>query len=119
MHIALRRPDRFGNALSQSGAFWRGSEASNSPPFEWLTAQAGRWPRRAVRIWMEVGSTESRGALGGCAPSILAANRALRDTLQRKGYDVTYVEVPNGVHAPLTWAPRLPAALAALMHEKE
>jgi enterochelin esterase-like enzyme len=115
VHIALRRPDLFGNAFSQSGAFWRGSEASNGPPYEWLAAQAARWPRGAVRLRLEVGSTESRGALGGAAPSILAANRALRDSLRARGYDLTYVEVPHGVHAPETWAPRLPAAIAALL----
>ena len=112
--VALERPDVFGNVLSQSGAFWRGNEASNDAPYEWLTGQAGRWPHRDVRFWMEVGSTETRGALGGQAPSILAANRALRDTLMAHGYRVTYGEVPNGVHAPESWRTRLPAGIAAL-----
>jgi enterochelin esterase family protein len=118
VHIALRRPDLFGNALSQSGAFWRGNEAANGPPYEWLVAQAARWPRRAVRFWLEVGTTESRGAMGGAAPSILSANRAMRDTLRATGYDLTYVEVPNGAHAPATWAERLPVGIAALMGRK-
>jgi enterochelin esterase family protein len=113
-HVALKRPGLFGNVLSQSGAYWRGAEASNAPPWEWLTAQVAGWPRGDVRFWLEVGSTESRGALGGSAPSILSANRSFRDALQAKGYRVTYVEVPNGVHAPQTWAPRLPAGLVAL-----
>lgn len=30
----------------------------------------------------------------------------------------TYVEVPNGVHAPETWGARLPAGIAALMGHK-
>ena len=113
-HVALKRPGLFGNVLSQSGAYWRGAEASNAPPWEWLTAQVAGWPRGDVRFWLEVGSTESRGALGGSAPSILAANRAFRDALKAKGYHVTYGEVPNGVHAPQTWAVRLPAGLVAL-----
>ena len=113
-YIALRRPDLFGNVLSQSAALWRGSEASNGPPYEWLTARAARWPRRRVRFWLEVGSTETRGALNGRAPSILAANRAFRDTLRAKGYDVTYIEVANGVHGVETWGPRLPAGIAGL-----
>jgi enterochelin esterase family protein len=29
-YVAFRRPDVFGNILSQSGAFWRGNEASNA-----------------------------------------------------------------------------------------
>jgi enterochelin esterase family protein len=115
VHIALRRPDVFGKAFSQSGAFWRGNEASNDPPYGWLAGQAARWRRAAVRIRLEVGSTENRGALGGAAPSILSANRALRDTLRASGYDLTYVEIPNGVHGAETWAPQLPAGIAALM----
>jgi enterochelin esterase family protein len=114
VHIALRRPGLFGNVLSQSGAFWRGNEDSNSAPFLWLLSQVGRWPLSAVRLHLEVGTAENQGTLGGTAPSILSANRAMRDTLRAHGYEVTYVEVPNGVHDVETWAPRFPAALAAL-----
>src|SRR4029077_7296911 len=32
---AFRHPELFGLVLSQSGAFWRGPEASNDPPYEW------------------------------------------------------------------------------------
>ena len=113
-YVALARPDLFGNVLSQSGAFWRGNEASNDPPYEWLTSRVRAEPRRDVRFWLEVGSAETRGAIGGRAPSILAANRALRDALRAKGYAVLYAEVPNGVHAPEAWGPRLPAGIAAL-----
>ncbi|MGH7742265.1 MAG: alpha/beta hydrolase [Candidatus Eiseniibacteriota bacterium] len=112
--LATRRPDLFGNVLSQSGAFWRGAAGSNGPPFEWLTAQIGSSPRRDVRYVLDVGSTESRGAIGGTAPSILDANRRLRDALRARGYEVTYTEIPGGVHAPLTWSPRLPVGLVAL-----
>jgi enterochelin esterase-like enzyme len=115
VYIALRRPDRFGNVFSQSGAFWRGNEASNDAPYEWLTHQVARWPRAPVRIRLEVGSTENRGALGGVAPSILSANRTLRDTLRARGDDVTYVEIPGGVHGAETWAPRLPAGIVDRM----
>jgi enterochelin esterase-like enzyme len=115
LHIALRRPDCFGNVVSQSGAFWRGNEASNDPPYEWLTGQVARWPRAAVRLWLEVGSTETRGALGGAAPSILDANRAMVRALRAKHHDLTYVEVPGGVHGMETWAPRLPFGLAGLL----
>jgi enterochelin esterase family protein len=114
-YVAFRRPDLIGNVLSQSGAFWRGNEASNAAPWEWLTAQYAAAARKPIRFVMEVGSTESGGALGGAAPSILEANRHLRDVLQGKGYQVTYVEVPNGVHSPATWAPRLPIGLSALL----
>lgn len=115
VHIALRRPDLFGNAFSQSGAFWRGSEAANGPPYEWLAKQVARWPRGSVRFRLEVGSTESLGAMSGAAPSILSANRALRDTLRTRGYDLTYVEIPNGVHGPETWVARLAPGIVSLL----
>jgi len=113
--LALRRPDLFGNVLSQSGAFWRGAEGSDGAPFEWLTSQFASSPKRDVRFFLDVGSTESRGAVGGTAPSILDANRRLRDALRAKGYAVTYTEVPGGGHAPEFWRQRLPAGLVTLL----
>ena len=113
-YLALERPDLFGNVLSQSGAFWRGDEGSNGAPYEWLTGQYETSPRRPIRFVLEVGSTESHGAMGGAAPSILSANRRLRDVLRAKGYSVEYFEVPNGVHAPETWKSRLPVGLSRL-----
>lgn len=109
--VALRHPELFGNVVSQSGAFWRGAAGSNAAPFEWLTAQYAASPKRDVRFFMDVGSTESRGAIGGTAPSILQANRDLRDVLRSQGYAVTYFEVPGGRHAPDSWRLRLPAGL--------
>lgn len=113
-YVALRHPGLFGNVLSQSGAFWRGNEASNDPPFEWLTGRVRERPKRDVRFWLEVAAAESIGAMNGRAPSILSANRSLRDALRAKDYDVTYVEVPNGAHAPEAWRTRLPVGLEAL-----
>ena len=113
-YVAFRRPDVFGNVLSQSGAFWRGNEASNDPPYEWLTGQVASSPKKDLRFLLEVGTTESAGALGGAAPSILEANRHLRDALGAKGYFVDYREIPGGKHNVETWAARLPDALARL-----
>ena len=113
-YVAFRRPDVFGNVLSQSGAFWRGNEGSNEAPFEWLTGQVASSAKKDVRFLLEVGSRESAGALGGAAPSILEANRRLRDALRAKGYSLDYREIPDGTHSPETWGKRLPEALAAL-----
>jgi len=116
-YVAFRHPELFGRVLSQSGAFWRGNEASNGPPFEWLTAQYAAAPRKEIRFLLEVGGRESRGALGGAAPSILDANRRLRDTLESKGYALSYAEIPDGEHSPETWKTRLPAAIAEISKE--
>jgi enterochelin esterase-like enzyme len=104
----------FGNVWSQSGAFWRGAEASNSPPYEWLTSQIAASPRKEIRFMLDVGALEVRGALGGAAPSIRDANRHLAAALQAKHYDVIYTEVPSGNHAPQWWSERLPVGIAAL-----
>jgi enterochelin esterase-like enzyme len=113
-YVAFRSPHLFGNVLSQSGGFWRGNEGSNGEPFEWLTGQFAASPKRDIRFVLEVGSRESARALGGAAPSILEANRKLRDVLRAKGYPVAYAEIPEGTHSTETWKERLPAALASL-----
>jgi enterochelin esterase-like enzyme len=115
--VAYRHPELFGNVLSQSGAFWRGPEASNEPPFEWLTGQYAASPRKDLRFVLEVGARESAGALGGAAPSILEANRRLRDALVQKGYRVRYTEVPDGTHSQEIWRARLPAMISQTLSE--
>ena len=112
--LALRRPDLFGKVLSQSGAFWRGAEGSNSAPYEWLTKEYSDKPGSDIRFFLDVGARETRGALQGAAPSILEANRHLRDVLLKKGYPVIYFEVPDGAHAPEFWRLRLPIGLVSL-----
>ena len=114
LYIALERPDLFGNVLSQSAALWRGAEGSNAAPFEWLTTQYAAATKKDVRIFLDVGALETRGALGGTAPSILDANRRLRDVLVAKGYRAEFTEVPGGQHSPESWRPRLPIGLATL-----
>jgi enterochelin esterase-like enzyme len=117
--VAVERPDLFGNVLSQSGAFWRGAEASNEPPYEWLTSHVEANPPHAVRFYLDVGALETRGALGGAAPSILEANRRLKATLERKGYSVVaYTEVPEGQHAPQYWMTGLPRGIVLLSGDR-
>jgi enterochelin esterase family protein len=111
---ALERPDLFGNVLSQSGAFWRGAEASNDAPYEWLTAHVGALPRRDVVFFLDVGELEDHATLGGSGPNFRDANRRFRDALKAKGYHVTYAEIPGGQHAPQYWMTRLPVGIVAL-----
>lgn len=112
--VALERPDLFGNVLSQSGAFWRGAEASNEAPYEWLTSEVRRLPKRDVRFFLDVGELEDHATLGGSGPNFRDANRRFRDALKAKGYRVEYAEVPGGQHAPQYWMTRLPVGLVAL-----
>jgi enterochelin esterase family protein len=114
-YVALKHPELFGNVLSQSGAFWRGNEASNDPPYEWLTQQYASSPKLNIKFFIDVGARETTGALGGRAPSLLEANRRLQSVLNGKGYWLRYYEVPNGDHSPETWAKRLPFGIVALL----
>jgi enterochelin esterase-like enzyme len=113
-HVAFMRPDLFGNVWSQSGAFWRGAEASNGSPYEWLTEQVKRAPKKSVRFYLDVGELEDHPTLGGSGPNFRDANRRFRDALKAKGYDVTYTEVPAGNHAERWWRVRLPVGIVAL-----
>lgn len=112
--VAFERSDLFGNVLSQSGAFWRGAEASNAAPYEWLTAQIAAAPKKDVRFFLDVGELEDHATLGGSGPNFRDANRRLRDALKARGYEFTYTEVPNGQHAPAYWMTRLPVGIQTL-----
>jgi enterochelin esterase-like enzyme len=106
-YVAFERPDLFGNVWSQSGAFWRGAEASNGAPYEWLTAQVRAGPKHDVKFVLDVGALEDHLTLGGAGPNFLQAHRRFADALRAKGYDVTATEVPGGNHAPQWWRQRL------------
>lgn len=112
--VAFKRPDLFGNVLSQSGAFWRGAEGSNGSPYEWLTTQIAANPERDVNFFLDVGALEDHATLGGSGPNFRAASRRFRDALKSKGYKFTYTEVPGGRHAPEYWKKRLPVAIVTL-----
>lgn len=113
-YVAFMRPDLLGNVVSQSGAFWRGAEASNDAPYEWLTSQVAAAPKRDVRFVLDVGALEDHPTLGGSGPNFRDANRRFRDALRAKGYPVVYAEVPGGQHAPEYWSTRLPTDILAI-----
>ncbi|MFG3256024.1 enterochelin esterase [Streptomyces sp. NPDC048172] len=99
-YAAHRRPDAFGLALSQSGSFWWPDEDP-----EWLTRQYETAPRRAVRLYLEVGHQEWM---------LLEENRRLRDVLRARGYEVTYAEF-NGGHDYACWRGGLATGLVSLL----
>jgi enterochelin esterase-like enzyme len=110
--VAFRHPEVFGNVLSQSGAFWPGKTRDN-PEQEWLTRQFESSEKLPLRFVLQVGVLEIVATpLNG--PSILAANRRLRDVLRAKGYEVHYSEVAGG-HEPLTWRGGIAEGLVQLL----
>jgi enterochelin esterase family protein len=119
-YAAFRHADLFGNVLSQSGAFWwwRPDRRWGEPPdeateYEWLTHEFATHPRRPLRFYLNVGLLESTASAPGM-PSMLLANRHLRDVLQAKGYPVAYAEFAGG-HTFLCWRGTLADGLLALL----
>jgi hypothetical protein len=112
--------------LSQSGAFaWK---PDGEKEFEWLNRQFAASPRLPLRFSFEAGLMEGTwwwrslvpAPANGPAvidPTLLAANRNLRDTLQSKGYSVHYTEF-NGNHGMLNWRGTLASHLIALVRIK-
>ncbi len=106
----LRRPDVFGNVLSQSGSFWWAPP--NDEP-EWLARQYAEQPVAPLRLWLEVGLLENT-VIGRVGPSMLTSNRHLRTVLHAKGYpEVTYAEF-NGGHDYVCWRGSFAEGLIAL-----
>jgi enterochelin esterase family protein len=114
--IALRHPDRFGNVLSQSGAFWPPSGWNPMTPYgpgadgdSALVEAYVRAPRADVHFYLDTGLCEER---------MLASNRRLRDVLLAKGYRLTYVEHP-GTHNGVYWRNSLGDGLIVLFGGRE
>lgn len=123
--VGLKHSEVFGNVLSQSGAFtWK---PDNEKEWEWLSRQFAASPRLPLRFSFEAGLMEGtwwwRDLMAKqpnappanlIDPTLLAANRNLRDTLQSKGYVVHYTEF-NGNHGMLNWRGTLASHLIALV----
>ena len=110
--VGFKHPEVFGNVLSQSGSFpWKPDEEKD---WEWLTRQFAASPRLPSRFSFEAGLLEGTGGGPPGRPSLLAANRNLRDTLQSKGYSVHYTEF-NGNHTLFNWRGTLASHLIALV----
>jgi enterochelin esterase-like enzyme len=68
--VAMRRPDPFGNVLSQSGAFAEGN--GKDVKWEWLASQYEASPKLPIRFFIEEGLLEDISQEG---PTGVAANR--------------------------------------------
>ena len=121
--VWLKHAEVFGNVLSQSGDFkWK---PDGEKEWEWLNRQFAASPRLPLRFSFEAGLLEgtwwwrslvppSPNGPPVIDPTLLAANRNLRDTLLSKGYPVHYTEF-NGNHGLLNWRGTLASHLIALI----
>ena len=95
-----KHPEVFGNVISQSGYFsWdpleKEAEANVNLQFEWITRQIAASPKVNIRLVLSVGTLEHDHDFL-YSPSLLQANRHMRDVLVAKGYEFTYMEVAGG-----------------------
>jgi enterochelin esterase family protein len=114
VYAAFRQPKVFGLALSMSGAFMYSPPPEKEP--EWLARQFAASARLPVRFHLDVGLMEDQ-ASNAAVPSMLMANRHLRDVLLSKGYGVHYLEF-NGGHEFVNWRGTLADGLIALFGEQ-
>ncbi len=123
--VGLKHSEVFGNVLSQSGAFGWKPDGEKEP--EWLNRQFAASPPLPLRFSLEAGLMEGtwwwRDLMARLPnappanlidPTLLAANRNLRDTLESKGYAIHYTEF-NGNHTQLNWRGTLASNLIALV----
>ena len=108
---ALDHPDLFGNVLAQSGSFtWRPDGDSQ---FEWVSRQVAARQRLPLRFYLDAGLMET-WPVEGNGPSLLDANRRLREALRAKGYEIREVEYSGG-HGYANWQATLPDGLIFLL----
>ncbi len=96
MFLGLRHADVFGRLAVMSPSVWWGKRAI-------LRYVAKAVPKPATRIWLDMGSAESRSGI--------ADARRLRAALVKAGWredvDLAYAETPGGTHTEAAWAHRV------------
>lgn len=105
-YVCLKRPEVFGNALSQSGSFWRRHPQHLAEVEGWLPGETANSPPVNVQYYLEVGRFE--------APGMVENNRRMRDVLRAKGSTVTYAEYHGG-HDHVNWRVSVGKGLISLL----
>ncbi len=96
MFLGLRHADVFGQLAVMSPSVWWGKRAI-------LRYVAKAVPKPATRIWLDMGTAESRSGI--------ADARRLRAALVKAGWredvDLAYAETAGGTHTEAAWAHRV------------
>jgi len=115
-YLALHHSEIFGNANSQSGAFWWAPKRDEGEEPNWLAREYAFSARQPVKFYLEAGMFEND--IKGSGGQILETSRHLRDVLRAKGYEVVYREFPGG-HDYLTWRGSFADGLLALVGARQ
>jgi len=99
MYTGMRLPHIFGKVISQAGAFSLHVDKIDSIVYKLIKDAS----KKELDIWMDVGRFDS----------LLESNRALRELLHARGYDVRYQEY-NAGHNYTIWSDWLVEALKAM-----
>jgi enterochelin esterase family protein len=115
-YLGLKKPEVFGNVLSQSGSFWWCPEwtpkkANSKEDFEetWISNLFKEKERLELKFYLEVGILEGN--------TMIKPNMIMKDLLLSKGYDVEYSEFKGG-HDYLSWGETLARGLVYLTGNK-
>lgn len=106
-------PSAFPKVISQSGSYYH-APAGEEP--EWLARHMATEPAIPVQFYLEIGLLET-AAIPSRDPSMLTANRHLRDVLLAKGNRVHYVEHFSG-HEHVSWRATIADALIDMFNPK-
>lgn len=118
VYTCWKHPDVFGEALSQSGAFFYSPDCYLSAsgrvdyqdPTNWLSEQIASGPPLSARIYLDIGIFERYGT-----NDLVAENRRIRDVLRAKGATVIYREA-SGTHHYVDWRQTFPDGLLELLN---
>jgi enterochelin esterase-like enzyme len=106
-------PEAFPKVISQSGSYFR-APVGEEP--EWLARHMARESTIPVQFYIEIGLLET-ASIPSRDPSMLTANRHLRDVLLAKGNRVHYVEHFSG-HEHVSWRATIADALINTLNPK-
>jgi len=106
-------PAVFSKVISQSGSYYR-SPIGEEP--EWLARHIAIEPPLPIRFYIEIGLLET-AAIPNRDPSMLTANRHLRDVLLAKGIKVKYAEHFSG-HEHISWRATIGEALIEMLNSE-
>lgn len=106
-------PRVFGKVISQSGSYFRAPPGEEP---EWLARHVADQPPITIQFYLEIGLLET-ASIPSRDPSMLTANRHLRDVLLAKGNHVHYVEHFSG-HEHVSWRATIGDALIYMLNRK-